>query len=221
MIKFYLAEVDQYKAPGPHPCGLAYDHLYNDLYYSDGDRNAIFLHQEGNQWRKVIDLPEIRTDLAFDGRSLWQIVGPEVGEGRVERRALQEIRINRSTDDHSYRLGKKVDLPRGFKAFGLDFKGELAYVFGDLGTVVVDVRTELSQLPFLPSVDKPGGLTLFDSEMWVADVSSGEIARINADREIIDRVKACEAPTGMTYSSGYLWVNSYSGKKIIKYEVRY
>lgn len=218
MIKYYLAELGSIVAPGPHPCGLAYEHLYDTLYYSDGDSNEVYRYEGAGEWTAVLQVPDIRTDLGFDGENLWQIVGPPSNKGIG---SLQEIVIDRSGEIPKYKLGKRIDLPEGFKACGVDFKGSQAYVFGNQGTIVVDVRKDLFHLPFLPAIDNAGGMILFDSEMWVADFSHGEIVRVDSNREIIDRLKICESPTGITYGRGSLWINNFNKRQIVRYEVRY
>ena len=221
LIKYYLSEVGSRPAPGNHPCGLAYEHLYDTLYYSDGETNTIYRYEGGGKWSGIMKVPEIRTDLAFDGQSLWQIVGPPESEEGVGVRSLRQIIIDRDGGVPKYRFGKKVNLPEGFRACGLDFKGSQAYVYGNTGTIVVDVRKEVFHLPYLPALESPGGMILFDSEMWVADFKNGEIARIDSNHNIVDRIKVCETPTGITYGRGWLWVNNFSRKEIFRYEVKY
>lgn len=73
MIQSLILE-KTFPAPGTHLWGMAWDGQY--LRHSDASTNLIYeIDSTNGKILAEIHCPEVRTDLAFDGKNFWQIAG--------------------------------------------------------------------------------------------------------------------------------------------------
>lgn len=197
-----LCDLVSFAAPGPSPCGLAWDGTL--LWHSDQESETIYaLDRRSGDVVSTVRCPEARTGLAFDGQYLWQVVGSPKRLRCLDRRAgttIRELRIEPATE----------------RACGLDVRDGWFW----LGIEGEDARLERRRLRdgeievTLAVEPRIAGVTLAADELWYTEYQQQLLIRATgADGQRV-RYRLAAHPTGLTWDGARFWYADHPNRRI-------
>lgn len=190
-----------FPTPGTHLCGLASDGAR--LWYSDADTERIYqLDRETGRVLAEIPCRGVRTDLAFDGRHLWQIAG------RPKRIVVVEPADGRQVGEVS--LGTDAE-----NACGLHVEDGRCWI-GWKGEASIEERDPASNdiLAAYGATPRIAGLTRRDDSLWFTDFAEGLLVGVDPSGLEIARFQLEGNPTGLCWDGERFWYADYSGRRI-------
>lgn len=197
-----LPIVRSFPAPGPHPCGLAWNGFR--LWYSDGKEHALFaLDPETGVVTRRIPCPEVRTALDYRAPYLWQVAGHP-----------KEIRGLDPED------GRVVEhLPLGDDAervCGLILEEETFWVaLKEPGRLQRRHRASGQVLAEWPVTPRVAEIVVAQGALWYVDFEAALLAGLepSSGREVA-RFAVAGHPTGLTWDGRFLWYADFAGRRI-------
>lgn len=197
-----LLDLVWFAAPGPSPCGLAWDGEL--LWHSDQDSESIYgIDPARGNVLSTIRCPEARTGLAFDGRYLWQVVGSPKRLRCLDRRSgaiIREVPIVPATD----------------RACGLDVRDAWFWI----GIEGVDARLERHRLSdgeveeTRAAEPRISGVTLAGNELWYAEYAQQLLIRTTSDETRHTHYGVTGHPTGLTWDGRRFWYADHTNRRI-------
>lgn len=147
--------------------------------------------------------PDVRTDLAWDGRNLWQIAGYP-----------KRIRVLDPTDG---RMLRDIELgPDSENACGLHV-GQDRYWIGWKEEATIEERDlrnhkVIANYPALPRI---AGLTERNGALWFTDFEEGLLVAVErSSAQEVARFQLEGNPTGLCWDGTLFWYSDYSGRRI-------
>ena len=193
-----------FPAPGPHPCGLAWDG--RALWYSDGETSRLSqLNSETGAVlaeHQMVDQP-VRGGLTFRAGRLYQVAG--------HPKQLVQVDPDSGHTDVLRVLGEDV--------CGIDGPGAVLYLLRKgVGTLEAQEWGSGVVLGTWPATAAPGGLTLVGDSAVAADLGRGTLQAFSGGGWLAPPVAVGGRPTGLAWGAGRLFASDFAAREIRVYQ---
>ncbi len=202
-----LPVLRSFPAPGPHPCGLAWDG--HRLWYSDGRLHAIFaLDPETGHVVQTVPCPEVRTALHYHPPYLWQVAGHPKEARAIDPADGRVVARLRLGDDAEQVCGLIVDDDVCWVA--LKQPGRLQCRDRGTGRVLVE-------WPVTPRIAE---IVAVGEAIWYVDFERGQLAALDRrSGHELGRFALDGQPTGLTWDGRRFWYADFTGRRICAVDV--
>lgn len=197
-----LAIARSFPAPGPHPCGLAWDG--SRLWYSDGKHHAIYaLDPETGEVTRRLPCPEVRTALDYRAPYLWQVAG--------HPKEIRGVDPEDGTVVARLPLGDEAE-----RVCGLILEEDTLWVaLKEPGLLQRRHRASGRVLAEWPVTPRVAEIVAVGEEIWYVDFEAGLLAGIDprSGREL-GRFAVAGNPTGLCWDGRFFWYADFVGRRI-------
>lgn len=199
-----LPSIASFPAPGPHPCGMAWDGVH--LWISDGDHQRIYrLDPASGRTVDSIPCPGVKTGLMYDGARLWQVV----------RDPVRMVCL----DPTDGAIQAEVPLPAtGGSACGIDLAADRrSFWLGVEGPGALELRrmgdgTALRAMPVDPGI---AGVAVAGELVWYTEHRQGLLVAADpCGGAAPARYRVHGRPTGLTWDGVRFWYADHAGRLI-------